>query len=115
MRTISRSMDRFAGDNRRAADASSGIRDRVFEHERRMTDTVPIEVNAGTATPDRGGSEFGRRVSAIVRDQTALILLIVLVAAGGLASDVFMTSRNLLNILWAVSVLGIVAMGQTVL
>ena len=30
-------------------------------------------------------------------------------------SDVFLTPRNLLNILWAVSILGIVALGQTML
>ena len=37
------------------------------------------------------------------------------VLVGALLSDVFLTPRNLLNIMWAVSVLGIVALGQTVL
>jgi ribose transport system permease protein len=50
-----------------------------------------------------------------LRNQTALVLLIVLVIAGSLLSDVFLTPRNLLNILWAVSLLGIVSLGQTVL
>jgi ribose/xylose/arabinose/galactoside ABC-type transport system permease subunit len=50
-----------------------------------------------------------------VRSQTAFVLLIVFVLVGSLVSDVFLTSRNLLNILWAVSVLGIVSLGQTIL
>jgi ribose transport system permease protein len=54
-------------------------------------------------------------VLRLLRNHTALILLIVLIIAGGLLSDVFLTSRNLLNIMWAVSILGIIAMGQTVL
>ena len=37
------------------------------------------------------------------------------IAVGAFSSDVFLTPRNLLNIMWAVSVLGIVALGQTVL
>src|SRR4051812_8063860 len=111
MRTISRSMDRFAGSNWRARGCVKWHpRPEPFSASGCMTDTVPIEVNAAPVAPSRGASSFGRRLNAVLRDQTALILLIVLVAAGGLASDVFMTSRNLLNILWAVSVLGIVAM-----
>jgi ribose/xylose/arabinose/galactoside ABC-type transport system permease subunit len=54
-------------------------------------------------------------VLRVLRNHTALILLIVLIIAGGLLSDVFLTSRNLLNIMWAVSILGIIALGQTVL
>ena len=50
-----------------------------------------------------------------LRNHTALILLVVLLIAGSLTSDVFLTPRNLLNILWAISILGIVALGQTVL
>jgi ribose/xylose/arabinose/galactoside ABC-type transport system permease subunit len=45
----------------------------------------------------------------------ALIILAVLMAAGAFLSPVFLTTQNLLNILWTVSVLGIVAMGQTIL
>jgi len=54
-------------------------------------------------------------VLRVLRNHTALILLVVLIIAGGLLSDVFLTSRNLLNIMWAVSILGIIALGQTVL
>jgi ribose/xylose/arabinose/galactoside ABC-type transport system permease subunit len=50
-----------------------------------------------------------------VRNNTAFVLLIALIIAGALLSDVFLTSRNLLNILFAVSVLGVVALGQTLL
>lgn len=59
--------------------------------------------------------ERTRRWLQPLRDQSALVLLVVLVIAGGLSSDVFLTTRNLLNILWAVSLLGIVALGQTLL
>jgi ribose/xylose/arabinose/galactoside ABC-type transport system permease subunit len=54
-------------------------------------------------------------VVRFLRDQTALVLLVVLVLVGGLLSDVFLTARNLLNIVWTVSVLGIVALGQATL
>ena len=63
-----------------------------------------------TARASRAGAVMG-----LVRDNTALVLLIVLVLAGSMASDVFLTPRNLLNILWAVSILGIVSLGQMAL
>jgi ribose transport system permease protein len=44
-----------------------------------------------------------------------LVLLALLLVVGSLLSDVFLTRDNLLNILWASSVLGIVALGQTIL
>ena len=59
--------------------------------------------------------EKARRFVRPLRDHTAVMLLIVLLIAGGSLSDVFFTPQNLLNILWAVSVLGIVALGQTML
>jgi ribose transport system permease protein len=58
----------------------------------------------------RAGAVLGQ-----VREHTALVLLVLLVVAGSFLSDVFLTPRNLLNILWAVSVLGIVSLGQTLL
>src|SRR6185436_9840709 len=54
-------------------------------------------------------------VVQIARNHTALALLIVLIIVGALLSDVFLTPRNLLNIMWAVSILGIIALGQTML
>jgi ribose/xylose/arabinose/galactoside ABC-type transport system permease subunit len=60
----------------------------------------------------------GRRGAALLglaRDNTALVLLVLLIVVGSLSSDVFLTPRNLLNILWAVSILGIVSLGQMVL
>jgi ribose transport system permease protein len=56
-----------------------------------------------------------RHWSEPLRNHTAVLLLIVLVIAGSFLSDVFLTPRNILNILWAVSLLGIVALGQTIL
>ena len=48
-------------------------------------------------------------------DLVTSILLILLILVGGLTSEVFLTPDNLYNILWAVSVLGIVSLGQTLL
>jgi ribose/xylose/arabinose/galactoside ABC-type transport system permease subunit len=70
-----------------------------------------VESAKRTLSGDHG--EF--RWLAPLRNHTALILLVVLVIAGGFTSEVFLTPRNLLNILWAVSILGIVALGQTLL
>jgi ribose transport system permease protein len=56
-----------------------------------------------------------RNLVGALREHTAVLLLVVLVLVGALSSDVFLTTRNLLNIMWAVSVLGVVALGQTVL
>jgi ribose transport system permease protein len=50
-----------------------------------------------------------------LREHTALLLLVALLIVGGLSSEVFLNQRNLLNILWAVSILGTVALGQTLL
>jgi ribose transport system permease protein len=54
-------------------------------------------------------------VALFLREQTALLLLLVLVLLGWTSSDVFLTPQNLLNIAWAISVLGIVSLGQTTL
>ncbi len=56
----------------------------------------------------RGAGTFAQR-------QVGLILMLLLLAAGSILSPVFLTPRNLYNILWATSVLGVVALGQTVL
>ena len=55
------------------------------------------------------------RIVSIAREQTALIVLAILVAVGGFTSPVFFSYQNFINILWIVSVLGIVALGQTIL
>jgi ribose transport system permease protein len=55
------------------------------------------------------------RLVRLARDNTALILLVGLVVIGGTLSDVFLMPRNLLNIMSAVSILGIVSLGQTAL
>ena len=81
-----------------------------------MANSVPMNVDISEG-PSRTGRSVGssQRIVTLLRNQTAFILLIVLIVAGSLVSDVFLTPRNLLNIMWAVSVLGIVAMGQTIL
>ncbi len=45
----------------------------------------------------------------------AIFILIALVIVGAFISPVFFTERNILNILWGISVLGIIAVGQTLL
>jgi ribose/xylose/arabinose/galactoside ABC-type transport system permease subunit len=55
------------------------------------------------------------RIASIAREQTALIVLAILVAVGGFTSPVFFSYQNFINILWIVSVLGIIALGQTIL
>ena len=56
-----------------------------------------------------------RRWLGPLREHTAVLLLVALLIAGSFSSEVFLTPRNLLNVLWAVSILGIVALGQTLL
>ena len=81
-----------------------------------MTSTASTGGRSDSATtPGFGSSGLGERIVSFLREQTAVILLLVLILVGAVVSDVFLTPRNLLNILWAVSVLGIVAMGQTML
>lgn len=64
--------------------------------------------------------EFEKRglmagLRSILAANPAFLILAVLIVAGAFLSPVFLTTQNLLNILWTVSVLGIVAMGQTIL
>lgn len=72
----------------------------------------------GTITT-KGGSETLERVwrglRSFVQNQIVLLLMIVLILAGSRLSPVFLTPRNLYNILWAISVLGTVSLGQTLL
>ncbi len=65
-------------------------------------------------SPPRSG-QVAAKLASFAREQTALIILFVLVIVGGFASPVFFSYRNFINILWIVSVLGIIALGQTIL
>lgn len=56
-----------------------------------------------------------QRMQPFVSVLFPVLLLLVLALLGSLLSPVFLTPRNLYNIFWATSVLGIVSMGQTVL
>jgi ribose transport system permease protein len=64
--------------------------------------------------PGTAGRIF-RGAGSFLQGQVGFILLLLLLAAGSVLSPVFLTPRNLYNILWATSVLGVVALGQTVL
>jgi ribose/xylose/arabinose/galactoside ABC-type transport system permease subunit len=59
--------------------------------------------------------DLGTRLRSFIKGQIILLLVIVLILAGSRLSPVFLTPRNLYNILWAISVLGIVSLGQTLL
>lgn len=82
-----------------------------------MTDRIAQTASADAVTARRGIklSPTGARAARLVRDQTVFVLLIVLILLASLLSPVFLTVDNMINILRAVSVLGIVALGQTVL
>ena len=51
----------------------------------------------------------------LIENQVGLILLIILLLLGSFLSPFFLTPYNLYSILWAVSVLGIVCLGQAIL
>ncbi len=55
------------------------------------------------------------RLGVFAQGHVGFVLMLLLLLAGGVLSPVFLTPRNLYNILWATSVLGVVAMGQTLL
>ncbi len=56
-----------------------------------------------------------QRIQPFVPVLFPMLLLATLALLGSMLSPVFLTPRNLYNILWATSVLGIVSMGQTML
>ncbi len=56
-----------------------------------------------------------KRIRNFFINYPAILILILLILIGALISPVFFTQRNLLNILWGISVLGIIAVGQTLL
>jgi ribose/xylose/arabinose/galactoside ABC-type transport system permease subunit len=67
----------------------------------------------GIVWPKRTGTS--RKAMRFIRDYVSFVLLAALLIVGAFVSPVFLTSNNLLNILAASSVLGIVALGQCVL
>lgn len=86
--------------------------------ERSNSMTTPSFTKAssfGKPFPRFWHSEHFLKLARTLRDHTAVFLLVVFIVVGAFSSDVFLTPRNLLNIMWAVSVLGVVALGQTVL
>jgi len=55
------------------------------------------------------------KIFAFIKSYPALLMLVALVIIGNFLSPVFLTQQNLLNIIWIVSVLGIMSLGQTLL
>ncbi len=73
--------------------------------------TTTDRTAAVVATPDR--ARRGAAVAALVQRHGALMVLAVLLAAGGLAFDTFLTAYNLGNIAVQGSFLAVVALGMT--
>jgi ribose transport system permease protein len=80
-----------------------------------MTEHVVPQASGAVASRRMTSAARWRRAYKLLQTQIVFILLIGLVLAASLLSNVFMTTDNLVNIVRAVSVLGIVALGQTVL
>ena len=86
--------------------------------ERNPIAIEPIPVAEGGAAPAwRGAGSWGwpRRVGRFARGNIAFLLLVTISLLASVLSDVFLTSQNLLNILAASAVIGIVSLGQTML
>jgi ribose transport system permease protein len=64
---------------------------------------------------EEGSWGWLRAVARAARGNIAFILLITIGLLASLLSDVFLTPQNLVNILSAIAVIGIVALGQTML
>jgi ribose transport system permease protein len=62
-----------------------------------------------------GSSGWLRGLAQAARGNIAFILLITIGLLASLFSDVFLTPQNLINILSAIAVIGIISLGQTVL
>ena len=73
------------------------------------------EVITGEEKPAFQPTGFFNKVWSFLRSNPALIMLVALVIFGKITSPVFLTPQNLLNIIWIVSVLGILSLGQTLL
>jgi ribose transport system permease protein len=64
---------------------------------------------------DARSGRFLKSLINFCKNYPALLFLVVLTVIGSIFSPVFLTAKNMLNILWTISVLGIVALGQTML
>src|SRR5437016_8179808 len=80
-----------------------------------MTEPVAPPASGAVAARPLTNAERWRRAYKLLQTQIVFVLLVSLILIASLLSDVFLTADNLLNIIRAVSVLGIVALGQTVL
>lgn len=67
----------------------------------------------GTVTPQSAGKVRQRTLADFLRENVIWVVLAITVAILSVASDVFLTPLNILNILRQVSILGIVAIGMT--
>lgn len=73
------------------------------------------EVITGEEKPAFQPTGFFNRTWSFFRSNPAIVMLVALVIFGRITSPVFLTQQNLLNIIWIVSVLGILSLGQTLL
>lgn len=74
-----------------------------------------MDKNAANANIIEYKKSFFELTLNFSKNNPAVIFLLILIIIGAIFSPVFLTPNNFLNILWSVSVLGIVALGQTML
>jgi ribose/xylose/arabinose/galactoside ABC-type transport system permease subunit len=90
----------------------------VAVEERTPIAVEPIPApEVGAAPVWRGAGSWGwlRRAGRFARGNIAFLLLVTIGLLASVLSDVFLTPQNLLNILSAIAVIGIVSLGQTML
>lgn len=80
-----------------------------------MPEMVTAKSQKSLEKPEFEKQGFLARGLSFLKENPALMILFVLVIAGSMLSPVFFTIPNLFNIFWIVSVLGIIALGQTIL
>jgi putative xylitol transport system permease protein len=68
---------------------------------------------AGRSAAERAGSRIGRAVSWVLRSYGIVVAFVILCIVLALASQYFLTPKNLLNVLRQTSVNGLLAIGMT--
>lgn len=78
-----------------------------------MDSATVTESPVGTAAAGRTRSSQGARIAALAQRHGALVVLVILLVAGGVAFDTFLTFYNLGNLSVQASFLAVVTLGMT--
>jgi ribose/xylose/arabinose/galactoside ABC-type transport system permease subunit len=73
------------------------------------------EIIPGEEKPAYQAEGFINKTWIFLKTNPAILMLVALVIFGRFTSPVFFTQQNILNLIWIVSVLGILSLGQTLL